>query len=64
VRVLKIVPDHIDHCLVDVHEGTFWDTCCGFSTTPTSFYFCAVQINRFIVVCFLDLCAEMLFADG
>jgi hypothetical protein len=29
VRVSKIVPDHIDHCLVDVHEGT--------SGTPAAF---------------------------
>jgi hypothetical protein len=30
VRVSKIIPNHIDHCLVDVHEGTSWDTCCSF----------------------------------
>jgi hypothetical protein len=53
--VLKIVLDRMDHCLVDVHEGTSWDTCCGF-------YIVAVQINRFILVCFVDLCAEVLFA--
>jgi hypothetical protein len=57
VRVSNIVPDHIDHCLVDVHEGTSWETCCVFLHV-------AVQINRFILVCFVDLCAEMLFADG
>jgi hypothetical protein len=28
--VLKTVPDRMDHCLVDVHEVTSWDTCCGF----------------------------------
>jgi thiosulfate reductase cytochrome b subunit len=42
---------------VDVHEGTSWHTCCGF-------YIVAVRINRFILVCFVDLCAEVLFADG
>jgi hypothetical protein len=42
---------------VDVHEGISWDTCCGFDIV-------AVQINRFILVCFVDLCAEVLFADG
>jgi hypothetical protein len=57
VPVSKIVPDHTDHRLVDVHEGVFWDTRCGF-------YIVAVQINRFILVCFVDLCAEVLFADG
>jgi hypothetical protein len=30
VRVSKIVPDHIDHYLVNVHEGTSWGTCCVF----------------------------------
>jgi hypothetical protein len=54
--VSKIVRDHMDHCLVDVHEGSSWDTCCGF-------YIVAVRINRFILVCFVDLCAEVLVAD-
>jgi hypothetical protein len=56
VPVSKIVRDHIGRCLVDVHGGTSWGTCCGF-------YIVAVRINRFILVCYVDLCAEVLFAD-
>jgi hypothetical protein len=49
LRALKMTSDHIGHRLVDVHEGFSRDTCCGF-------YIVAVQINRFILVCFVDLC--------
>jgi hypothetical protein len=57
VRVSKIIPDHIDHCLVDVHEGISWDTCCDF-------YIVAVLINRFSLICSVDLYTEMLFAKA
>jgi hypothetical protein len=57
VRVSKIVPDHIDHWLVDVHEGTSRETFCGLNIV-------AAQINRLNLVCFVNFCAEMLFADG
>jgi hypothetical protein len=40
-----------------VLEGISWDSYCGFNIV-------AVQINRLILVCFVDLCAEVLFADG
>jgi hypothetical protein len=57
VRVFKIVSDHLDHRLVDVHEGSSEATCCGF-------YIVAVLINSFTLVCSIGLYAEVFVPDG
>jgi hypothetical protein len=54
--VSKIVPDRMDHCLVDAHEGTSWTPAAVFTLSP---YKSTVIFWFALLICAPRCCLQM-----
>lgn len=52
---LRVIYENLKQSLMNFHEGAFWDTCCVFRSVRRK--------SQLFFVYFVDLCADVYFAD-